>query len=130
MYAHWDKQYTITLTYDSYGGSVTPTADTYTGTASSHTFTVTNTSPGSKTGHTFLGWSIGSTSSIYQPGDTVTLTVSTTAVAKWDKNTYTVTFDRQGGSGGTASVTATYGAAMPPLTPPTREGYTFGGYYT
>ena len=44
--------------------------------------------------------------------------------------TYTVTLDRQGGSGGTASVTATYGSAMPPITPPTRSGYTFGGYYT
>ena len=29
-----------------------------------------------------------------------------------------------------ASVTATYGSAMPPITPPTRSGYTFGGYYT
>ena len=46
------------------------------------------------------------------------------------QKTYTVTLDRQGGSGGTASVTATYGSAMPTITVPTRSGYMFGGYYT
>ena len=44
--------------------------------------------------------------------------------------TYTITLDRQSGSGGTTSVTATYGSAMPSITVPTRIGYTFGGYYT
>ena len=43
--------------------------------------------------------------------------------------TNVVTLDRQGGSGGTANVTATYGSAMPVITIPTRIGYTFGGYY-
>lgn len=42
---------------------------------------------------------------------------------------YTVTLDANGGSGGTASVTATYGSAMPSATMPTRTGYTFAGYY-
>lgn len=45
-------------------------------------------------------------------------------------NTYTVTFDKQSGTGGSNSVTATYGSAMPSMTKPTRTGYTFGGYYT
>ena len=53
-------------------------------------------------------------------------TLSFTGQAK----TYTVTLDRQSGNGGTASVTATYGSAMPAATMPTRKGYTFGGYYT
>ena len=44
--------------------------------------------------------------------------------------TYTVTLDRQSGSGGSSSVTATYDAAMPTATMPTRVGYSFGGYYT
>ena len=44
--------------------------------------------------------------------------------------TYTITFDKQSGSGGTSSVTATYGSTMPSITVPTRSGYTFGGYYT
>ena len=44
--------------------------------------------------------------------------------------TYTVNFDKQSGSGGSNSVTATYGSAMPSMTKPSRTGYTFGGYYT
>jgi uncharacterized repeat protein (TIGR02543 family) len=47
-----------------------------------------------------------------------------------DPPTYTVTFDKQSGTGGSDSVSATYGAAMPAATAPTRTGYTFGGYYT
>ena len=42
--------------------------------------------------------------------------------------TYTVTLDPQGGSNGTESVTATYGEAMPAITPPTRTGYEFCSY--
>ncbi|HKM08845.1 MAG TPA: InlB B-repeat-containing protein [Sphaerochaeta sp.] len=43
--------------------------------------------------------------------------------------TYAVTFDKEGGSDGTSSVTATANTAMPTATAPTRAGYTFGGYY-
>jgi uncharacterized repeat protein (TIGR02543 family) len=43
--------------------------------------------------------------------------------------TYTVTLNKQNGTGGTSSVTATYGQAMPIATAPTRTGYTFDGYY-
>ena len=50
--------------------------------------------------------------------------------AVWTANIYTVQFDKQSGSGGTASVNATYDSAMPPATAPTRAGYTFAGYYT
>ena len=41
-----------------------------------------------------------------------------------------VTLDQRSGTGGTTSVTATYGAAMPTATMPTRTGYTFNGYFT
>ena len=40
-----------------------------------------------------------------------------------------VTLDANGGTDGTASVTATYGQAMPSATMPTRTGYTFNGYF-
>ena len=48
--------------------------------------------------------------------------------AKYD-NKFTVTLNQKGGSGGTQSVTATYGQPMPQITIPTRAGYTFAGYY-
>jgi len=54
-----------------------------------------------------------------------------TFYAKWTPAEYTVTFDKNGGSGGSDNVTATYNAAMPaatmPTTPPT--GKTFDGYW-
>jgi len=46
------------------------------------------------------------------------------------KNTTNVTFDKQGGSGGTDSVLAGLNLSMPFATAPTRAGYTFGGYWT
>lgn len=46
-------------------------------------------------------------------------------------NEYTVTFNQHDPSfEGTDEVTATYGEAMPPITVPSKTGYTFGGYYS
>ena len=54
-----------------------------------------------------------------------------TIYAKWVKNdTATVTLNRNGGTTGTTSVTATYGETMPSITKPTKSGYTFVGYYS
>ncbi len=54
-----------------------------------------------------------------------------TLYAKWIPNTYTVTLDPQGGTGGSTSVTASYGQPLPSdLTAPTKEGYEFKGYYS
>ena len=50
-------------------------------------------------------------------------TAATTLYAKWTAKTSTVTLD----AGGT--VTATYDAAMPTITPPKAAGKVFGGYY-
>ncbi len=49
--------------------------------------------------------------------------------ARWQANTYAVTFDGQGGTGGTAEASVTYHAALPSITLPARPGYSFGGYY-
>lgn len=43
---------------------------------------------------------------------------------------YTITFNKDGGSGGSSSVSAKKGQSMPYATAPTKKGYTFGGYYT
>ncbi|NLV84668.1 MAG: InlB B-repeat-containing protein, partial [Spirochaetales bacterium] len=45
-------------------------------------------------------------------------------------NTYTITFDKEEGTGGSDTDTATYDAAMPTATAPARTGYTFIGYFT
>ena len=56
-------------------------------------------------------------------------TSNITLYAHWRANTYTITFDKQGGTGGTSSVTVTYDSPMPTASAPTRAGYTFSGYY-
>ena len=51
---------------------------------------------------------------------------------KWTANTYTVTLNQNGGSGGSSNVTATFGSAMPSATMPTTPpavGKVFEGYY-
>ena len=52
-----------------------------------------------------------------------------TLVAYWTAKTAAVTLNANGGTDGTASVTATYNAAMPAITPATREGYALTGYF-
>ena len=42
---------------------------------------------------------------------------------------YTVTLDKQGGTGGTNSVTVIYGLSMPGIATPLRTGYSFIGYF-
>ena len=54
-----------------------------------------------------------------------------TLYAKWIPIQYAVTLDKQGGTGGSSSVTASYGQPLPSgLTAPTKEGYEFKGYYS
>jgi uncharacterized repeat protein (TIGR02543 family) len=65
----------------------------------------------------------------YNPGDTYTANTDTTLYANWNLILYTVTLDKQNGTGGTSSVQVAYGATMPAATAPTREGYSFQGYY-
>ena len=53
----------------------------------------------------------------------------TTLYAKWTGNEYEVTFDRNGGEGGTVSVYVRTGSSLPSAIAPTRSGYKFTGYY-
>ena len=57
-------------------------------------------------------------------------TDSATLYARWSAAKCAVTLDNQGATTkGTASVTATYGAALPAITVPTKTGYNFAGYF-
>ncbi len=62
-------------------------------------------------------------------GDRPKLTVTYAAPAG-NLSTFTVTLNKDGGTSGTNSVNATFGATMPTATAPTKAGYTFGGYYS
>jgi len=56
------------------------------------------------------------------------VTANITLYAKWTINTYTVTFDSQGGSA-VPGKTAVYYTTIPAPVLPSRAGYTFGGWY-
>ena len=82
-----------------------------------------------KTGYTFDNWYSDSNKTVLFDFTEQSITSDTTIYAKWTANTYMVTFDKQGGIGGSDSVTATYDSAMPVITTmPTRTGYKFSGF--
>ena len=86
-------------------------------------------SPSSQRGYTFSGYytspSGGTLVSSISP-----VTSSQTFYARWELAKYSIVLDKQGGTGGDSNVTATYNTAMPTIQIPTREGYTFNGYFT
>lgn len=88
-----------------------------------------------RTGYTFTGWNEASNGSgtdwtdyINKPW-TWTYTKSITLFAQWKINTYTVTYNVNGGSGAPSSQTKTYGQALTlSSTKPTRPNYNFKGW--
>ena len=79
-----------------------------------------------RTGYTFDGWYDGSTK---VTADTdVKITADQTLTARWTANKYTVTFDSDGGSA-CESKTVTYDQPYSTLPKPTKEGYTFEGWF-
>jgi uncharacterized repeat protein (TIGR02543 family) len=125
LYAKWTiVNYTIGYTLN--GGSVSGNPTSYN--VETNTFTLKNPT---RTGYTFQGWT-GSNGSTAQTSVSIAKgsTGNKSYTANWAAATYTVTLNQQGGTGGSGSVTATYDAAMPKITVPTRTGYTFQGYYT
>lgn len=120
-----------TLSYNANGGSGAPSSQTGTG-VGSYTFPISNAKP-TRSGYTFLGWSLSSTatSASYQPGGSITLTASDILYAVWKANTYTVSYNANGGSGAPSNQTKTYGVTLTlSNTKPTRTGYTFSAWNT
>lgn len=118
-----------TVTYNANGGTGAPAAQTkYTG----DSLKLSSVKP-TRTGYTFLGWatSATATSAQYAAGGTYTGNANLTLYAVWKANTYTVTYNANGGKGATASSSHTYDTAKA-LTANgfTRTGYTFLGWST
>ena len=133
VYAYWTEDTSIpyTITFDKQGGSG----------GTSSTTTYYNSYPPditvpTKSGYGFVGYytsTNGSGTKFYDSdGDSTrrwSYTSSKTLYAYWVEPN-TITFDKQGGVGGTDSVVVTYDESMPTISVPIKEGYSFGGYYT
>ncbi len=89
-----------------------------------------------KKGYVFQGWSLTKDGSVDytnqqavsnlcdEQGEVIVL------YAIWVPVQVTITFDKNGGTGGTDSITATYDEKLPNITVPSKPGYIFDGYYT
>jgi len=53
-----------------------------------------------------------------------------TLYAKWTGLPIAITLDRGGGTGGSTSTTAEYASPLPSITPPSKSGWNFQGYFT
>ena len=110
--AQWSiNQYTITFNTD--GGSAIDAITQDYGTD------VTAPANPTKTGYTFSSWD--KTIPGTMPAENITIT------AQWTINSYTITFDSDGGSE-VAPITQNYGTAITAPANPTKTGYTFNGW--
>ncbi|MBN1993012.1 MAG: InlB B-repeat-containing protein, partial [Anaerolineae bacterium] len=116
LYAQWTiNQYT--LTFDSAGGSPVDSITQDFGSA------ITAPDDPTREGYTFAGWNPAVPATM--PAQNLTLT------AQWTADTYTVTFDANGGTDpDPASKEVTYGLAYGTLATTSRTGYTFAGWFT
>lgn len=118
-----------TLTYNANGGTGAPGKQTkwY-----GSTIKISTVKP-TRTGYTFQGWGLSSdtTTVRYNPGDTFGSDTDTTLYAVWKADTYTVSYDANGGTGAPGNQTKTYGVNLTlSSTKPTRTNYTFKGWGT
>jgi hypothetical protein len=110
--ARWEARI-YTVTFDPAGGSVVPSIVHAYGSA------VEAPSDPVREGYSFAGWepSVPST----MPANDVVV------VAQWTANSYTISFDSNGGSP-VPSITQKYGAAVEAPSDPVREGHSFAGW--
>lgn len=118
-----------TISYNANGGSGAPSNQTK---WKDQTLTLSSTKP-TRTGYSFLGWSTSSTatSATYSAGGSYTANSAATLYAVWKANTYTITYNANGGTGAPGNQTKTYGKTLTlSSTKPTRTNYNFKGWGT
>ena len=132
LYAKWEiNKYTVTFDFNTGKASTPKTEEVEYGNPVSEPTKPTNT------GYTFGGWytdqacTDGKEFTFDADGkSTAPITDHITLYAKWTKNRYTVTFDVDGQTDLIPSVSVEHGNGVSKPTNPTKEGYTFDGWYT
>ena len=128
-YGTYEGPYIIRhITYNFNGGS-----DTNYSTFIADGSSVSLPTPTARTGYTFAGWwdatsggnNLGSGTSSYTVQSTLTV------YARWTPDTYTISYDANGGTGAPSDQTKTYGTTLTlSSTTPTRTNYAFRGWNT
>lgn len=127
IYAHWSI-ITYTVSYNANGGSGAPSSQTKTYNID---LTLSSTKP-TRTGYIFKGWAMTSTGNVeYQPGSKYGRNSSAILYAIWEVITYTITYNLNGGTNPSGTVTNyTIESSTITLPCPTRIGYEFKGWYS
>lgn len=124
LYAHWTIN-SYTVTFNANGGSVSPSSS-----RANYNSNVTLPTP-SRANYRFDGWytSISGGNRVGGGGNSYKVTGNTTLYAHWTADSYTITFNANGGSVSPTQLSASYNGSIT-LPTPTRSGYSFKGWYT
>lgn len=123
FYAQWtpdDCTLTWNPNYDGASGSTT---------SQKYDTTVSPDTPPTRTGYTFTGWYLDSSCSVPLTSGTL-VEGDATFYAGWAPKEYTITWDAGYAEGVITTVKQHHDEALNILPTPTREGYTFNGWYT
>lgn len=127
-YARWTSTYkNYTVTWDGNGGTPSKSSSSF------HYNDALGTLPtATRTGYTFKGWSTSKTGTV-NVSTTTKVTANVTYYAVWTINSYTWTFDANGGTGDTTK-TLNYNATLSTLPTASRastaaNNYTFVGWF-
>ena len=127
-YARWTPTYkNYTVTWDGNGGTPSKSSSSF------HYNNALGTLPtATRTGYTFKGWSTSKTGTV-NVNTTTKVTANVTYYAVWTINSYTWTFDANGGTGDTTK-TLNYNATLSTLptasrAPTAANNYTFAGWF-
>lgn len=122
LYAKWETA-TYRVTFNTNGGSAI-SAQIF-----ENIIAITAPTAPTKAGYTFAGWYKNSMLTTAWNFETDLVTANVTLYAKWAINTFTVTFESNGGSTVTPK-TVNYNTSITAPTAPTKAGYKFAGWYT
>ena len=122
LYAKWAVDY-YELSFESNGGSPVDNQR-----MADNTKAAEPTSP-TKAGFIFAGWYKDNALKTKWDFANDVVTKNTTLYAKWDKESYTVSFDTDGGTPSPINQTIAFNEKASEPTAPTKKGYTFGGWY-
>ena len=117
------------VSYNANGGNGAPESQTK---SYNKDLTLSEDVP-TRTGYIFKGWSTSNTASTatYASGGTYSANEGATLYAVWELETYTITYDANGGNGAPESQTKFYGSALTLSdVVPSRVNYNFKGWST
>ena len=123
VYAHWRELY-FTLNFNANGGTVSTTSVSVMSTQPYGTLPTPT-----RDYYTFSGWYTAASGGSAVSASTIMGNSDTTIYAQWNVNSYTLSFDADGGTVGEAARSVEYGATYGALPTPYKDYCTFEGWY-